>query len=551
MWDGELSSSIDREGTRGLCGQKQTTPLIFKVHTKIMSKMVILLLALAIVAIVSAQSSHQIGFGVQRLRKNFAKHNHHLGGVNAATTCPDVEQYWYADAVVDNFAPADKIQKWANNGQRYWLNKKHWAGANAPIFVFIGGEGEESCSRLGPRMYVYDLAQQHSALMVNVEHRFYGQSLPTENRSTANLSVLSSDQALADLANIIAHIKKQLNSPNSRVITVGGSYPGNLSAYFRLKYPSVTHGSIASSAPVKAQTNFKEYMDVVGESIRYFSGSACYDALREGADAVAELAAAGPGSAGMKTLEKDFGTCTPIASQWDLGVFYSNVMGNLQGTVQYNNEHAGTWNVTDVCNVMAPPSSSGTPAESGYDKLVKLTSIFEKQAGATCQDVSYEATVAYLADIKPDPSNAARPWVYQTCNEFGFFQTCDSPNQPFHAFKDALGLDFSRKMCFDAFDGWNSDPNVKFTNEKYGGVNLDATKIVFTSGTIDPWHALGVTNYTHTLPQYPSELPVYILGTAHCNDLYAPNPATDPESLTLAREVVAKEVDKWLHTDSA
>jgi hypothetical protein len=235
-----------------------------------------------------------------------------------------------------------------------------------------------------------------------------------------------------------------------------------------------------------------------------------------------------------------------------LGVFYSNVMGNLQGTVQYNNEHAGTWNVTDVCNVMTASSGSGSDNGSdAYSKLVKLSTIFMEQAGAKCEDVSYKSTIEYLSDIAPDPSNAARSWTYQTCNEFGYYQTADSPNQPFSAFKPALGLDFSRKMCFDAFDGWSSDPNVDLVNLKYGGVHLDATNIVFTSGTIDPWHALGVTNYTSTLPQYPSELPVYILGTAHCNDLYAPNAQSDPESLVYAREVVAKKVAQWLHTDSA
>lgn len=494
----------------------------------------------------AASAQQRLGFGRDRLSKRKGSHLLSLGlGVASPSSCPDVEQYWYSGALIDNFAPANEQKPWQGKGQRYWLNKQFWAGENAPIFVFIGGEGEESCARLSNKMYMYDLAQKHGALMVNVEHRFYGESMPTADRSTKNLAVLSSDQALADLANVIGHVKHSLNSQQSRVITVGGSYPGNLSGWFRLKYPSVTNGSIASSAPVTAKANFQEYMDVVGESIRYFSGSACYDALQNGAQHVAKLASAGFGSDDMKTLEADFNTCEPIANKWDLGVFYSNVMGNLQGTVQYNNEHAGVWNVTDVCKVMTDENE-----KCGYKKLVKLTKLFAEQAGAECEDASYKATIEYLADSKPDPSNAARPWVYQTCNEFGYYQTADSPNQPFHAFKDALDMEFSRKMCFDAFDGWSVDPNTKLTNEKYGGSHIDATNIVFTAGTIDPWHALGVTNYTAPLPQFPSEEPVYITGTAHCNDLYAPQPETDPESLTYAREVVAKHVDHWLHTKS-
>lgn len=83
------------------------------------------------------------------------------------------------------------------------------------MFVFIGGEGQESCSRLTNRMYVYELAKKHNALLVNVEHRFYGQSYPTEDMSTHNLQYLSSQQALADLARIISFIKQDLNTGRS------------------------------------------------------------------------------------------------------------------------------------------------------------------------------------------------------------------------------------------------------------------------------------------------------------------------------------------------
>ena len=42
-------------------------------------------------------------------------------------------------------------------------------------------------------------------------------------------------------------------------ITIGGSYPGAMSAWFRFKYPHLTVGSIASSAVVNAIEDFKMF----------------------------------------------------------------------------------------------------------------------------------------------------------------------------------------------------------------------------------------------------------------------------------------------------
>lgn len=120
------------------------------------------------------------------------------------------------------------------------------------------------------------------------------------------------------MARFIGFYKKDINSESSKVVTVGGSYPGNLAAWFRLKYPSVTVGSIASSAPLTAQTNFKEYMDVVGQSIIHFSGQKCFNAFQLAAEIIANLALQGIGSGGMQLLEKDFQTCGSITSELDL-----------------------------------------------------------------------------------------------------------------------------------------------------------------------------------------------------------------------------------------
>jgi hypothetical protein len=99
-------------------------------------------------------------------------------------------------------------------------------------------------------------------------------------------------------------------------------------------------------------------------------------------------------------------------------------------------------------------------------------------------------------------------------------------------------------MCYEAFNGWSAYPQVNWMNTVYGGTSIAANNIVFSSGSIDPWHALGVTEDIKKMAT-TSEIPLYIVGTSHCQDLKAPK-STDPKTLTDARKVISKQVNSWL-----
>lgn len=161
---------------------------------------------LSVRAVASSMDIRSIGYGIQRLMSR--SHD----GLSRMASCDGIEELRFKGAVIDNFAPLQQQKFWEGDGQRYWINKQFWGGEGFPMFVFIGGEGQESCSRLTSRMYMYQLAEVHKALLVNVEHRFYGQSYPTADMSTSNLQYLSSEQALADLARVIDYIKTSLNT---------------------------------------------------------------------------------------------------------------------------------------------------------------------------------------------------------------------------------------------------------------------------------------------------------------------------------------------------
>ena len=63
-----------------------------------------------------------------------------------------------------------------------------------------------------------------------MQHRYYGESLPFGTESFQNASTagyLSSEQALADYAQVITDVKKNLSAEHCPVIAVGGSYGGS------------------------------------------------------------------------------------------------------------------------------------------------------------------------------------------------------------------------------------------------------------------------------------------------------------------------------------
>lgn len=146
-------------------------------------------------------------------------------------------------------------------------------------------------------------------MFISVEHRFYGQSQPfgfsDTSYSTENLVYLSVDQSLADLANLIASVKRENFLGVSDInpfITIGGSYPGAMSAWFRYKYPFLTAGALASSAVVNAIFDFQQYDYQIYTSTS-LSGEWCPINIQNFNSIIEQtLTAGGEGAADLKKL---------------------------------------------------------------------------------------------------------------------------------------------------------------------------------------------------------------------------------------------------------
>lgn len=62
--------------------------------------------------------------------------------------------------------------------------------------------------------------------------------------------------------------------------------------------------------------------------------------------------------------------------------------------------------------------------------------------------MNYEEDMAQLRQSTGPVAFAFRPWYYQTCSEFGWYQTTDSEKQPFG--KNSP-VEFYLKLCRDIF----------------------------------------------------------------------------------------------------
>lgn len=97
---------------------------------------------------------------------------------------------------------------------------------------------------------------------MTLEHRYYGDSQPFSDWSTANLVYLKSEQALADTAYFIDAMNVKFvreNGVKPDWIVIGGSYPGALSAWFHSQYPTHTIGAWSSSGVINAIYDFHEF----------------------------------------------------------------------------------------------------------------------------------------------------------------------------------------------------------------------------------------------------------------------------------------------------
>ncbi|KAF3441614.1 hypothetical protein FNV43_RR15529 [Rhamnella rubrinervis] len=422
--------------------------------------------------------------------------------------------------------------------QRYLINNTFWGGAknDAPIFVYTGNEGdiEWFAQNTG---FMFETAPRFKALLVFIEHRFYGKSMPYGGNkdvaysNASTLGYLSSTQALADYATLIIDLKQNLTATECPVVVFGGSYGGMLAAWFRLKYPHVAIGALASSSPILNFDNLTSpysFNDIVSHDFRSESEN-CHKVIKESWQKIEDTAKR---TKGLQQLRKSFKVCrnyidADALENWLGTAFVYTAMTDYPTPSNFLSP-LPAYPVKQMCKAIDDP----TTGNDTFAKLYGAANVYYNYSGtATCFDL----------DDDSDPHGLGG-WNWQACTEMvmptdgnsreAYFQpqSGNTKTEPLTAKwhltlnPDAVGSLLSLGVMWD----------IRRVLKRFG------SNIIFFNGLRDPWSGGGVLkNISKTI------VAIVAKEGAHHVDLRF-STKEDPKWLQDVRKQEVKIIQGWI-----
>ncbi|OHT11120.1 Clan SC, family S28, unassigned serine peptidase [Tritrichomonas foetus] len=394
--------------------------------------------------------------------------------------------------------------------QLYYEDYDYFDSENPRIILYIGGEATlsfgDSSIKKGP---IEDLANITHSYFAALEHRFYGISAPKIDLTTEVLTkYLTSIQALDDLALFLKDRKKVVCKEHTDcpVLIIGGSYAGTLSSMFRMKYPHLANFSWASSPPLTIKLDFPEYDMHVSQAIKNYSE----DCHTRSVELMQEI------ETNADSFNK-FRENTNFKKSVDRVSTLSEIADLFAGIVQYDSR---TNAIKDYC-------------DRNINTLDDFIQFFNEQDP---EPDDGDALLLFNSSYnQPIDYKNSRAWTFQTCNEFGWFQTASGEFR-----SKEVNIEYYNRICQAAFN--LTVPDVTDMNIRYGLTHPQSTNVIFANGLTDPWSIISIPeNYEDvTFQQYN----YHIAGGSHCSELSSnPNESHD---LISKRKKMFEIVQEWM-----
>ncbi|KAI7736616.1 hypothetical protein M8C21_025701 [Ambrosia artemisiifolia] len=364
---------------------------------------------------------------------------------------------WF-NQTLDHFSPFDHRKF----GQRYYEYLDEFRVPDGPIFLKICGES--ACGGI-QNDYISVLAKKFGAAVVTLEHR--------------------------------------TNVENPWFV-FGVSYAGALSAWFRLKFPHLTCGSLASSGVVLAVYNFTEFDQQVGES----AGPECKAVLQEITQLVEEKLASNP-----MALKATFGA-TELKIDGDFLYFLADAAAIA---FQYGNPDK-------LCTPITEAKKAGDDLVNAYAKYIK--EYYVGSFGAEVQTYNQES----LKHTTLSDSSGDRLWWFQVCTEVAYFQvapTNDSIRSSKVDTRHIQYIPYHLDLCKNVF-GEGVYPLVDATNLYYGGTDIAVPSYIITCENCGHGTDLRGCPQSPLVPEGNSK---------NCSS---------PDAVNKVRQQMIEQIDLWL-----
>ena len=234
-------------------------------------------------------------------------------------------------------------------------------------------------------------------------------------------------------------------------ICVGGSYPGALSAWYRIAYPNNTIAALASSAVVHSIYDYTAFDTQVSTAI----GPACAAAVQH---LTRKMEATN-----VKAL---FG-----ASHLSDADFFYMAADAAAMTVQYGHK-----------DKLCIPLLAAVDVVDTFATFVNT--YYGKEFGSSC---FYDT---HCLQNEPDRwSEGLRAWRWQKCTQVAFFQVAPTTNS---LRSSLITLKYHEEQCTSIFGKVNPSLGSLNINLKYGGAHPSGHRILFTNFQDDPWQTASI-----------------------------------------------------------
>ena len=463
---------------------------------------------------------------------------------------------YYNDQLVHHTNDNTNQRKWT---QRYYQSDTYFKGPGNPILLILGGEGaiEPEEGLLYP-FIVNEVAQEFNALVVQIEHRFYGESLPILSYTNEDLKLLmNTEQALFDAVRFVQYIKSKNNcsldkfSPNyCAVIAVGGSYPGYMSAMIRIVHPDVVDIAYAASAPLKFYAQLVQ-QDAYYDHITYVAekaSSGCASAVSHSLYKVQELLF--NESHSFEDMANDIGICPDsLPTYINTSKTFAEELFMIIGYTFANYNMA-----------FYPPNSiKTTKLESACylfqnknltlnQKLKSFLSEITTPKTQNCFDMSSQLPTGQNSTITGGDwsgvgtKNDGEMWDFQTCSylieQIGFSQQSMFPTR-------SWSFSWLIQHCQDRFNVSTPLPYYYVNQWNYIDVLQNISNILFTNGCNDGWY---VGSITENVTDNDGVIVLNFPNGAHHSDLsrVGPNWDTDTDDIKNGYVIVLDILRGWL-----